>query len=62
LFKNPITTSKHLVNEIGLTPITVNKALKNLENLGIITEITNQKRNRVYSYSGYLKIVNEGIE
>jgi Fic family protein len=45
----------------GLTPATVNKCLDMLERAGIITEITGQKRNRVFSYRTYIEILNRGL-
>jgi Fic family protein len=43
-----------------LTPATVNACLRKLEQLGIVKEITGQKRNRLYSYGEYIYIMNEG--
>jgi Fic family protein len=59
---HPITDSGWLVKKTGLTPATVNKCLVHLERLGIVLELTSRKRNRVFSYSAYLKIMNEGTE
>ena len=58
----PITTSGWLVEKTGITPATVNKCLGHLERLGIVRELTSQKRNRVFSYTGYLEIMNQGTE
>ena len=33
-----------------------------LEKLKIVKEVTGKKRNRVYAYSRYVKIINEGME
>jgi hypothetical protein len=33
-----------------------------LENLGIVREITGRKRERVFAYTRYLAILNEGTE
>jgi Fic family protein len=46
----------------GITPATVNKSLEHLERLGIVRELTSRKRNRIFSYAGYLEIVNRGTE
>lgn len=62
LMEHPITTSKWLVGKTGLTPATVNKALVNLGQLGIVRELTAQKRNRLFSYQGYVEIMNRGTE
>jgi Fic family protein len=51
-----------LVAKTGITPATVNKCLGHLEQLGIVRELTSRKRNRVFSYTGYLEILNQGTE
>jgi Fic family protein len=61
LMKNPVTTSSKLVNASGLNPTTVNNALNLLINIGIVNELTGQKRNRVYCYTEYIRIMNENI-
>ena len=58
----PIATSGWLVEKTGITPATVNKALEHLERLGIIKEITAQKRNRVFSYHKYVELMSKGTE
>ena len=60
LMGRPITTSGWLVEKTGIAPATVNKCLRNLEGLGIVRELTSRKRNRVFSYAGYLNIMNQG--
>ena len=62
LLKQPIATSNSLAEKTGITPATVNKALAHLEQLGIVKELTTQKRNRLFSYAGYIKIMNRGTE
>ena len=62
LMEHPIATSNWLVGKTGITPATVNKTLSHLEHLGIVRELTAQKRNRVFSYSGYVEIMNRGTE
>lgn len=57
---NPFVTSNQLVEKIGLSAPTVNAALADLERLGIVTEITGKRRNRVFSYQSYLDILSEG--
>jgi len=60
LLKQPITNSLAIQEATGLTPATVNKGLERLCNLKVVREITGQKRNRLFSYVEYLKILNEG--
>ena len=37
-------------------------ALARLEQLGIVKELTAQKRNRLFSYAGYIEVMNRGTE
>lgn len=62
LMEHPIATSGSLVEKTGITPATVNKALSHLEQLGVVKELTAQKRNRLFSYAGYIEIMNQGTE
>jgi Fic family protein len=62
LMEHPIATSGSLVEKTGITPATVNKALGHLEQLGIVKELTAQKRNRLFSYAGYIEIMSRGTE
>lgn len=60
--KQPMVTSPRLVSELGLSKPAVNAALAQLVSLGIVEEITRQKRGRIYSYKQYLAILSEGTE
>ena len=62
LLERPMTTSGRLVEKTGLTAATVNKTLAHLERLGIVREVTQQKRNRVFCYGQYIDIMNQGTE
>ncbi len=62
LMERPIATSNWLVEKTGLTPATVNKALSHLERLGVVTELTARKRNRLFSYPEYIEIMSRGTE
>ena len=62
LMEHPITTSGRLVKKTGISPATVNKALVHLEQLGIVRELTAQKRNRLFSYTEYVEIMSRGTE
>lgn len=62
LMEHPIATSGSLVQKTGITAITVNKALDRLEKAGIVKELTGMKRNRLFSYVGYIEIMNRGTE
>ena len=62
LMEHPLATSGSLVEKTGITPATVNKALGHLGKLGIVRELTAQKRNRLFSYAGYVEIMSRGTE
>jgi len=54
LQRQPITTSAALVAATALTAATVNKSLVHLERLGVVTELTNRQRGRVFAYRRYV--------
>jgi len=60
LQQNPFATGTSLVQQTGLTPPTVNAALVELQRLQIVNEITGRQRGRVFAYTAYLGILNEG--
>lgn len=62
LMEHPIATSGSLVQKTGITPATVNKALGHLEQRSIVRELTSKKRNRLFSYAGYIEIMSRGTE
>ncbi len=61
LQRQPISSATSLGQATKLTPATVNKSLVHLERLGIVSELTNRKRGRVFSYTRYIGILNEGM-
>jgi Fic family protein len=61
LQRQPIGTAASLAATTGLTPATVNKALVHLERLGVVSELTRKLRGRVFSYTRYADILNEGM-
>jgi Fic family protein len=62
LLEHPIVSAKWLVEKSHLAPATVNKCLHELEQLGIVKELTEQRRNKLFGYSRYISILNEGTE
>lgn len=58
----PLISSPQLVKTLGITKPAVNKALANLQRLGIITEKTGKQRDRLYVYQEYLNILERGTE
>jgi Fic family protein len=55
LQRQPIATSAALVKATRLTPATVNKSLAHLERIGVVAELTNRQRGRVFSYRRYVE-------
>ena len=62
LQKRPISTLKSIATETGLSIPAVTNGMFALERIGIAREITNRKRNRIYSYDQYISILNEDID
>lgn len=60
--RRPILTMKEVCRQTGLTFPAVSKAVTRLVRLGIVRELTAQRRNRVFAYDLYLKILSEGTE
>lgn len=55
LQRRPLATSAALVKATRLTSATVNKSLVHLERIGIVDELTNRQRGRVFSYRRYVE-------
>ena len=62
LCDRPLATLNALTERTGTSYPTVARAVEALETLGIMREITGRKRERVFAYTRYLTILNEGTE
>ena len=62
LQERPILSIPETCKRTGLSFPTVSAALRLLERADLAREITGFSRNRVYVYSEYLRILNEGVE
>jgi len=60
--RHPVLTVPSAAQRLRLSQPTIQSALSHLQDLSIVTEITGQRRDRVYSYSRYLSILDEGTE
>lgn len=60
--RHPLLGAARAGDELGMTPPTVNAALRRLEDLGMVREITGRKWGRLFAYEEYLGILNEGTE
>ena len=56
LYRNPITNAEQVKEITGLTKPSVYTLIKELENLGILREVTGAKRGRVYFFDQYLNL------
>jgi Fic family protein len=62
LQRTPLSTIGRLCKSTGLTVPTATKALSTLGKLGIVREVTKRKRDRVFSYAAYLRLLAKGTE
>ncbi len=62
MLERPMASPNWIQEKTQLSPATVNACLRELEQLGIVKEVTGQKRNRLYSYVEYIRIMNQGTE
>lgn len=62
LQRRPVVTTKRAAEQLPMSRPTVTSALDNLEALGIVHEMTGQERYRLYTYSDYFDILEEGTQ
>lgn len=62
LQRQPVTTAAALARATGLTAATVNKALENLQGLGMVDELTARRRGRVFAYREYIALINAELD
>lgn len=58
LQRQPVTSAAALVRDTGLALATVNRALVQLGTAGIVEEVTQRQRNRIFSYRDYVARLN----
>ena len=62
LLQKPVISIPKACKLSGLWATTVTMVMEQLEKLGIVKEITGGRRNRLYNYVSYMKILNKGME
>lgn len=62
LQRQPVTTAAALGHATGLSIATVNKTLVLLEGLGLVSELTERRRGRVFAYREYIGLINAGLD
>ena len=60
LRERPVASPTTLSERSGVSLPTVNRALEQLRGLGIVAELTGRKRDRLFSYVEYVRILSEG--
>lgn len=58
--RQPILSAARVADALALTPPTVRAAFAGLQQLGMIHEITGQRRNRVWLYQAWYDLLSEG--
>lgn len=62
LQERPLVRSSMLESALGMSKTAANNALRHMEALGMIREVTGKQRYRAYAYSAYITILAEGTE
>ena len=62
LKREPFTSVKAATKKLGLSTPTVQGAFDRLEGAGLLHEITGRSRGRLYAYTKYVEILEEGTE
>lgn len=60
LRRRPLARIDALSEQLGIAFPTAARAIESLQRLGIVSEITGRRRERIYAYHAYLDILNEG--
>lgn len=58
----PLMTIPRASQETAISIPTVTAALSRLEDLGIVREVTSRRRDKLYSYEKYIRLLSEGTE
>lgn len=59
LAARPISNIASLVKVAAITPATAGKVMEALQTLGLVRELTGQKRSRVFAYTAYIDLLNQ---
>lgn len=62
LQRNPITNSTRIKDGCNISLPTVLRSIATLEELGMVKEITQKERHKIFTYSDYIEILNRGTE
>ncbi len=62
LQRTPLISVPHAAISAGVTKPTAESAVRRLTELGIVRQVTQRKKDRLFAYDAYLAILNEGTE
>ena len=62
LQRSPLVAVPDAAKKLGISQPTLQKALEQMLELGIVREVTGKRRGRLYQYHDYLEILDEGTE
>ena len=62
LQRKPVVSVAAATDDLNLSAPTVRSAIDNLQNIGLVSEATGKKRDRLFVYSRYLDILQEDTD
>ncbi len=62
LQRQPVASAAALGAATGLTPATVNKTIAHLQRLGLVDELTERQRGRIFAYREYVRLLNAELD
>lgn len=62
LRERPVSRASAIAQRSGLSLPTVNSALESMQRIGLVREETGKRRDRLFSYAEYIRILSEGTE
>jgi pyocin large subunit-like protein len=62
LQKHPITDLQYAARVTGLSNTTAGLAMERMAEIGLVKEQTGKRRGRIYIYTEFLKILEEGTD
>jgi Fic family protein len=62
LRSKPIISVSSIAKQLNLSDPTIYQSIKHLEKTGIVHEVTGKERNRLFVYSRYMRILDEGTK
>jgi Fic family protein len=61
LFRQPVVDARTVSGQLGVTFQTANTLLRDFQHLGLLDEMTGQRRGRRYRYTPYLRLFDQPV-